>query len=164
MKRPAYLKGLVFFIVSLVLLWAATFAVIHKSSQDRCGEKYRQDTTLHFNGRQLAAQTAKSEAEREKGIGGLACMGPDQAMLFVFDKPGFYPFWMKDAHFPIDIVWLSSQKEAVYVADNISPSSYPKSFVSPQAAQYVLELKAGQAAVLNIVSGTKFSLITLMLN
>jgi len=75
-------------------------------------------------------------------------------MLFIFDQPGYYPFWMKDMRFPIDIAWLNVNKQVVEVQANLAPSSYPQTFTNPSPALYVLEIKAGQAAKLNLVTGT----------
>ncbi|MDB5160644.1 MAG: hypothetical protein JWO96_24 [Candidatus Saccharibacteria bacterium] len=157
MTGQPYFKSLVFFIVSLVFLWGAVFAVIHKKGQSQCSEKYRQDVTVRVGEQVVAAQTAKSTTELEKGLGGRSCLGTQQGMLFSFDKPGDYPFWMRDMHFPIDIVWLDSAHKVVEVSENISPSSYPKSFQPDFQAQYVLEINAGQAQKLGIASGTKLN-------
>jgi uncharacterized membrane protein (UPF0127 family) len=78
-------------------------------------------------------------------------------MLFIFDKPATYPFWMKDMKFPIDVVWLNSDHNVVTVKSNVSPASYPETFQNSAPAQYVLELKAGQAKALEINNKTNLS-------
>ena len=47
-------------------------------------------------------------------------------MLFVFNSPGQYSFWMKDMHFPLDMVWIDSDK---IVAD-ISRNAYITQIIS----------------------------------
>ena len=42
----------------------------------------------------------------------------NEAMLFVFEKPGKHSFWMKDMKFPIDIIWLDSTGKIVHIEEN----------------------------------------------
>ncbi len=52
---------------------------------------------------------------------------------------------MKDMRFSIDILWLSADGVVVHMAQNVSPSTYPQSFVPTKPARYVLEVLAGYA-------------------
>jgi uncharacterized membrane protein (UPF0127 family) len=138
----------------LIGLGASTFIKIYSTLPKTCDASYRHDTTVNINGESIAAEVAKTAGQQEKGLGGRACIGDDQAMLFTFDKPGVYPFWMKDMKFPIDIVWISPQHKAVTIKPNVDPSTYPDNFKSSAPAQYVLELEAGQANKLGMKPGT----------
>ena len=40
----------------------------------------------------------------------------DAGMLFVFDTPGSYGFWMKNTLIPLDIVWMDENLVVVDVA------------------------------------------------
>lgn len=53
---------------------------------------------------------AKSDKEKEIGLSEKTSLPEDQAMLFIFDKPDFYPFWMRDMKFPIDIIFIKDNK------------------------------------------------------
>jgi uncharacterized membrane protein (UPF0127 family) len=87
---------------------------------------------------------ADSPQEREKGLSGTRELREDQAMLFVYDTDDKWSIWMKDMNYPIDILWLDSQKKVVYVVKNAPPESYPyEKFTSKEDARYVLELPAG---------------------
>ena len=66
-------------------------------------------------------------------------------MLFVYNKPGDYRFWMKDTKIPLDMFWINSDKQIVHIEKDVQPSSYPESFGSEEPAQYVLETNAGFA-------------------
>ena len=146
------LSAVVAILLVLIAGLAIAGSVVHKTTN--CKEAYRDDTSLKINGQTLKAQIAKTDAQREQGLSGRACIADTQAMLFVFDKPGYYPFWMKDMRFPIDMVWLSETKQVVWVENNVSPSSYPSNFVSAKPARYVIELAAGQSQALNLGTGT----------
>ena len=52
---------------------------------------------------------------------------------------------MKDTRIPLDMFWIDSDKRIVHIEKNVQPSSFPKSYVSSQSAQYVLETNAGYA-------------------
>jgi uncharacterized membrane protein (UPF0127 family) len=52
-------------------------------------------------------------------------------------------------------VWLNSEKRVVYLQQDISPKTYPKTYCTPTAAQYVLELKASVAQTLAIRMGSQ---------
>src|SRR4051812_34888171 len=50
---------------------------------------------------------AKSETERQKGLSGRKSLSQNQGMIFIFDHPDKYGFWMKDMLFPIDIIYIN---------------------------------------------------------
>ncbi len=118
-----------------------------------CGS-YRDDKTLRIGAHTIAAQLAVTNAELQKGLGGRPCIPANQGMLFVFAQQGLYPFWMKDMSFSIDIVWINTQHVVVAVRRDLSPATYPQTYVSGEPARYVLELQANRARSLCIVKGT----------
>lgn len=141
------------FLVSFLVL---IFVVILASASQLpkvCNEIYRHDKTISTEKHDLKVELADSPKELDEGLSGRKCIGESQAMLFVFDRPGYYNFWMKEMKFPIDIVWIDSTKKIIEVTDNIQPSTYPDSFTSNQPPQYVLEVQAGRAAELGLSAG-----------
>lgn len=92
---------------------------------------------------------------QEKGLGGRKFLSEDDGMLFVFDNPGIYGFWMKDMEFPIDIVWIGPDKIVISVSSNVATSTYPEIFLPSAPASYVLEINSGSAERHNISAGTK---------
>lgn len=64
-------------------------------------------------------------------------------MIFVFDRSGFYPFWMKGMLFPLDFVWIGRDKKVAGVTANVAPETYPQAFLPPLPVKYVLEVNAG---------------------
>jgi uncharacterized membrane protein (UPF0127 family) len=142
-------------LIVLVLLLLVTMLAARHPLAAECSEIYRKDTIITTPMKQdIAVQIASDPASQEKGLGGRACIGSYSGMLFSFDKPGNYPFWMKGMRFPIDILWLSADRQVVTVQSGVDPNTFPKSFSSDAPAQYVLELGAGQAAKLGITEGT----------
>ncbi|MBI2639643.1 MAG: DUF192 domain-containing protein [Candidatus Sungbacteria bacterium] len=98
----------------------------------------------------LRVGVASTPILRARGLSGRDSLARDAGMLFTFDKPGFYSFWMKDMRFPIDIIWLRDKK-IVYIAKNVSPpgtgvpDSKLKVYSPPVEADMVLEVNAGIA-------------------
>ena len=60
---------------------------------------------------------------------------------------------MKDMKFPIDMLWLSGTRRVVYMAQNVSPDTYPEVFAPTRPARYVLELPAGYAKAYTVGVG-----------
>jgi uncharacterized protein len=99
--------------------------------------------TLKIGEITLNVGVASTDAEREMGLSGKSGLAENGGLLFVFDKEGYYGFWMKDMNFAIDIVWLDKNKKVTHIENNVSPETYPKIFNSPVPSLYVLEIPAG---------------------
>lgn len=111
--------------------------------------------TISVGGTTLVVEVAATDIQRQQGLSGRLSLPKGKGMLFVFDEPGQYGFWMKDMHFPIDIVWINEGGVVVTIADNVSPDTYPHSFHSSAPAQYVLEVPAGFTQNQGIALGAK---------
>ncbi|MFW0870852.1 MAG: DUF192 domain-containing protein [Patescibacteria group bacterium] len=90
-------------------------------------------------------EVAHTRNARIQGLSGREHLASQQGMLFIFPENGYHGIWMKDMHFPIDIIWLSADWVVVDTARNISPESYKDhtTFTPSQEARYVIELPAG---------------------
>lgn len=116
--------------------------------------RLRPHVTLHMGDAVFSAQVAKTDEQRVKGLSGKTGIGVDEALLFVYDSDGKWGIWMKDMHFPIDIVWLDKDKKVVHIVKNAPPESYPyETFTPMEDARYVVELAAGTVAKKSIAIG-----------
>lgn len=88
-------------------------------------------------------EIADTPQERKQGLSGRKNLATSTGLLFVFDQPGTYGFWMKDMNFPIDIIWLDKNKKTLGQTKNLKPESFPKIFYSPPNTSYALEINAG---------------------
>ena len=88
-------------------------------------------------------EVATSPTEKQKGLSGRNFMQKNSGMLFIFSQPDFYPFWMKDMKFPIDIIWLDENLQIINIEKNITPDTFPKKFIPRLPAKYALEINAG---------------------
>ena len=94
-------------------------------------------------GKVIELEVADTVDKRTKGLSNRRSIDEDKGMLFVFDNDGHHGFWMKDMNFSIDILWLNSENEIVWLEESIGPETFPKVFTSPFMARYVIELKGG---------------------
>jgi uncharacterized protein len=102
------------------------------------------------------ARVAHTESEREEGLSGSSPLGDEDAMLFVFPSDGKWGIWMKDMNYPIDILWLDSDKRVVHIVRDAQPSSYPEvTYMPDKPARYVLETKSGTVEHKRITIGTR---------
>jgi uncharacterized protein len=111
-----------------------------------------------FGGVSLRIEYAMTLEARERGLGGRTEIQKDYGMLFVFPKDDIYGFWMKDMLVPIDIFWLDSKGQVVFIISNIATSSYPNVFYPDKPARYVLETAAGFAKDNSVATGTSLQL------
>src|SRR5216684_3115219 len=63
-----------------------------------------------INGHEFSLILAKDEKDKQIGLSKFSKIDKDKGMLFLFEKPDFYPFWMKDMKFPIDIIFIKDDK------------------------------------------------------
>lgn len=127
-------------LVGLSLLFIAT------RSQNRL-------PTVRIDGVVVSVEIAKTSQEKQQGLCCRDSLPENQGMLFVYEKPGDYRFWMKDTRIPLDMYWISSEKKIVHIEESVQPSSFPKQFESGFRAQFVLETNAGFAKKHNIQVG-----------
>lgn len=116
----------------------------------------RRDTTpvlLHVANKTYQLTVVRTAADQEKGLGGRVTLPQNQGMLFAYHAEGTRCFWMKDTHFPLDMVWVDGQKRVRHIEHDISPTSYPATFCPRVPAQYVIELNAGEAARARMQNG-----------
>lgn len=129
-------------LIMVVALVATIFAVVSL-------QKNSDATMLTIDGRQYQLEIAATDSERSQGLGGRIGMAHDRGMLFQYANQGVRCFWMKDMHFPLDIIWLNSQSRVVKIEANVSPDTYPRQFCA-SPAQNVIELNAGESRQLHI--------------
>ncbi len=142
------------FIVLVVVLGCVAYARYHASAAiPVVSPEASALRTITLDGQTIDVSIADTVATRELGLGGRAGLAPNEGMLFVFPQDGIYAFWMKDMRFSIDMIWFSDSGAVVYMAQNVSPDTYPNAFVPTVPARYVLELPAGYAKEYNVKIG-----------
>jgi uncharacterized membrane protein (UPF0127 family) len=145
----------VLFLSLVLLLGSATFLFFVPAN-------YVEDkhfAGIEVAGKNLMVEVAADPASRAKGLSARSALNTD-GMVFLFDAPGFYQFWMKDMNFPIDIIWI---RRGVVVDFEERVPFWPKStpdFLLPRyqpdvPADTVLEVKSGFIAQNNVRIGDR---------
>ena len=102
---------------------------------------------LILDGRTVNLLVVQTPDETMWGLSDFPSLPPDTGMMFQFDTPGIYPFWMKDMRFALDMIWLDSDNKVVTIHENISPDTYhknpPELFLPTSPASAVIEVPAG---------------------
>jgi len=90
----------------------------------------------------LFVEIADTEEERRKGLSDRVSLDESSGMLFIFDQPSAGGIWMKNMHFPIDIIWIDENYSIIDIKQNAQPESFPEVFYPKTNAKYVLEVNA----------------------
>lgn len=114
---------------------------------------------IYLAGDEISVSIANTPELRERGLSGRKSLDPNEGMLFVFQRPGSYGFWMKDMLFPIDIIWFDENRTVVDVWENATPDSYPKTHTPKHLSQFVLEVSAGYISEHDIKVGNMFEIL-----
>ena len=119
--------------------------------------------TISIDGQTFNIQIANTEAEKEKGLADRQNLAQDSGMLFPFDRPDYYGFWMKGMLIPLDIIYFNKDK-IVTIVNDIQPPTPANNqlpiFKPVSPADSVLEINAGLSKKYNFQVGdsVKFSL------
>jgi len=112
-------------------------------------------------------EVVSTPLERQKGLMFRDHLDKDQRMLFVFNKEGDYPFWMKNTLIPLDIIWINQDLEVVFIKEDAEPCLSTETLakenhrsdcplINPnQKAKYVLEVDKGVVKDINLKLGDK---------
>ena len=134
-RRPLFWT--VFLIATLVIFLVIFDAVFHNKNTQA-------QTKVILGDKIFVMDIADTPAKQEQGLSGHAPLANNTGMLFIFDKPDNYGFWMKDMLFPLDIVWIGEDFRVVHIEKNLSPQTYPTAYYPGVPSKYVLEISAGE--------------------
>ena len=116
--------------VLILLILGAFFYNLYKLSQP----------SAEIKNHKFQLVVAKNDKDKQVGLSKYKSIKDDQGMIFVFDKKGQYPFWMKDMKFPIDIIFIN-QNKIVTIHQN-APINNLTIYSSTENADKVLEINA----------------------
>lgn len=106
----------------------------------------------------LAIEISDDDYERETGLMYRDSMKKDQGMLFIFEEEALREFYMKNTHFPLDIIFLDEDKRIINIARNTEPETL-ESINSDAPAKFVLEINGGLSDNWNLEKGDKLVVV-----
>ncbi|OQX51588.1 hypothetical protein B5M47_00105 [candidate division CPR3 bacterium 4484_211] len=114
-----------------------------------------------FGGGCFRVSLAITARERSRGLMYREELGRDEGMLFVFNRPGVYSFWMKNTLIPLDIIWIGEDLRVADICEDLPPCKLePCASYAPGAeAAYVLEVNAGEVEKRGISIGDRVRLM-----
>jgi uncharacterized protein len=126
--------------ILLAIAVAAGLALAYNYGMFQGGQKSK----VCFGADCFDVSLATTSYQRSRGLMGVDRLGEREGMLFVFDRDGIYPFWMKDTKIPLDMIWIDSAGKVVFIERNAQPCSSICPSIEPGVqARYVLEINAG---------------------
>lgn len=110
-------------------------------------EKYR----IKINGSTITLESAENDLQRLKGLSFREKLDENKGMLFKFDDEKNRDFWMVDMKFPLDIIFVDSNRLITNIYENVQPclNIYKCPFYSGKA-KFVIELNKGLAKNLKV--------------
>jgi len=168
-KKDLAIGGGLFLIVVILIVFGGGYTSLGGISDTESSRSANTQSDIPFSQEEgktrvrvksldITAEVANSNKLRKKGLGGRESLPISQGILFVFEQPKVYTFWMKDVEFPIDIIWIDSDKRIVDIVLNAQPEPKTddedlKRYKPSNDALYVLEINAGLAAANSLLQG-----------
>jgi len=149
-----------FFLIIFLLI--GVFFVSHFSKNSIPSVNIENIKYVKIGGQDVKVDLALTETQQATGLSGRQGLATNEGMLFVFNKPDKYSFWMKDMNFPIDIIWITEDMKIIYIKKDALPSLYPETYgptTSDANAKYVLETIAGFSDKNNLKIGDNISFL-----
>lgn len=144
--------------LALSLALAATYGwyIFSEEKADRQFSQFENGTReIQINGEKFSAEIAATPEKKALGLSGRRELCSDCAMLFVFEKPDKFSFWMKDMMFDLDIIWILNG-EIVDIDRSVSHERGSAEIVRSRfPADKVLEINAGTSDNLDLKVGGK---------
>src|SRR5215217_5562409 len=108
----------------------------------------------------IQAEIADTPQKRATGLMYRDHLTKDHGMLFIFDQPQAWTFWMKNTKIALDIVWLDAKKRVVHIEHNVpictrTDESCRQYRSNSEDAMFVLELAGGTVDGYRIEKGSK---------
>jgi uncharacterized membrane protein (UPF0127 family) len=141
--------GIVIILIGVFFLWHLVFSKAPNPPL-RTGQ-------ISIGKNVFAVELATTTIEQARGLSFRTSLAERTGMLFTF-SPGVQNFWMKDMHFPIDIIWIAGNKVAGF-AENAQPEpGMPlwrlTIYTSPDGVDKVLEVNANTVTKDDITIGS----------
>ena len=138
-------------IISIFLLLLLIIVFIFISNKTRHHLTY-----LTIDNKKFTVDIAKTKTEQAKGLAVYNTLPKDKGMLFPFDSPDYYAFWMKDMKFSIDIIYINKNKIVDIFSNVPSPKTSNEAlpvYRPKNLSDMVLEINAGLSKKYNFKTG-----------
>jgi len=143
-------KKLLIFILILISLFLLIYFYLSKNKKTKT-------IAVKINHQTFNLEIANTVSSRAKGLSRRKHLCSNCGMLFVFNRPAYQIFWMKDTLIPLDIIFLDKDKKITAIHQAQPQPHTPilklKRYGSQQPSLFVIELKAGQSQKIGLQIG-----------
>jgi uncharacterized membrane protein (UPF0127 family) len=144
-KKLSRTRTSVLLIGSLIVV-VAFFMIFYKKST-RSDTLWNNDSitnaTVVGDSKSISVVIARTPESQARGLSGTESLPENSGMLFIFPKPDTYGFWMKDMHYPLDLIWIDQNHTISEITANVAPDTYPEVFYPHGLVTAVLEVEGG---------------------
>ena len=105
-------------------------------------QKSKDYITLRIGEVPLRVEVRNTSEGRASGLMYRKKLPENRGMLFIFDEPGFYPFWMKNTYIPLSIAFISVDEKIIQL-DNLFPLDTLNLHFPRRPIKYVVEVNRG---------------------
>ena len=146
LSTPIQLKKIIPPWISFLFLFLMFLSsVAYKEIENVLGQEQKQNQTalVTVGGVNLITSLSTTPDAQSKGLAIRDSLNENEGMLFIFETPQKYSFWMKDMKFPIDIIWINQDGKIVHIEKNLPPCVFLlpcPSYAPKDDSLYVLEV------------------------
>jgi len=107
----------------------------------------------------IQAEVADTPQKRAAGLMFRDHLKKDHGMLFFFNEPQAWTFWMKNTKIALDLIWLDGKKRVIHIEKNVpictrTDDSCPQYRSNGDDAVFVLEIAGGTVDGYKIQKGS----------
>ncbi len=99
-------------------------------------------------------EIADTPEKQQRGLMYRDSLGVNQAMLFLYEKPDYISFWMKNTYISLDIIFCNEDGKIISISRDTTPFS-EEQLMPPTPAKFALETPAGSARRFGLEKGDK---------
>jgi uncharacterized protein len=142
-------------VLALVLASALALVVVgFKFKTNECSKKDQAICKTEVDGNKLKLKVAYSRSAQAQGLMWVTELKDGTGMIFVYDRPQYLSFWMKNTLIPLSIAFVESDGKISVIYDMYpqpnSPDNELSTYPSPTMVKYAIEVPLGWFAFRNI--------------
>lgn len=147
-------KIIVIFGLILIIIAGVAFYQFSKNQ----GQQMQTNGKATINEQTFDVEVVRDAKDQQIGLTKYNAINENQGMLFIFERPDTYGFWMRNMKFPLDIIFIRDDT-VVAISKEVQPveqeAENPPVYQPEVPADKVLEIQSGLAEKYNIKTGDK---------
>lgn len=149
---------LILFVLLIIILFGIK---ISKDYQEKGTLPFFTKKEVIIKDKTFSVTLAKTQEEKQIGLSKHTSLPETEGMVFSFEKPDYYLFWMRDMKIPIDIIYIKNNK-IVSIFENMQPpqpgNKNPEVIKPEEPSDTVLEIQAGLSSKYSFKKGDEVKL------